>query len=85
MSTIKRVSGDYTIKTLAAGSNVTISSDHLVLEGDVTVGKFLQLPVYANNTDRDAAIPAPAAGMLIFNSTGAKFQGYTGVAWVDIN
>jgi hypothetical protein len=41
--------------------------------------------VYANNAARDAAITAPAAGMIVFNTTGTKFQGYTGAAWVDLN
>jgi len=41
--------------------------------------------VYANTTARDAAITAPAAGMMIFLTAGTKFQGYTGAAWVDLN
>jgi hypothetical protein len=41
--------------------------------------------VYANNTARDAAITTPTAGMMVFNTTGTKFQGYTGSAWVDLN
>ena len=45
----------------------------------------MQLPIYANNTARDSAISSPNAGMIIFNSTGTKFQGYTGAAWVDLN
>ena len=45
---------------------------------------------YANDTARDAAIPAPQAGMLIFNqrddSTGVpQFQGYDGTNWVDLH
>ena len=43
------------------------------------------LKSYADNTARDAAITSPAAGMMIFNATGTKFQGYTGSAWVDLN
>ena len=45
----------------------------------------LQPGVYANNAARDAAITAPSAGMIVFNTTGTKFQGYTGAAWVDLN
>jgi hypothetical protein len=41
--------------------------------------------VYADTTARDAAITAPAAGMMIFLTAGTKFQGYTGAAWVDLN
>ena len=45
----------------------------------------ISLPTFADNTARDAAITQPTAGMLIFNTTGTKFQGYTGSAWVDLN
>ena len=45
----------------------------------------ITLPTYADNTARDATITQPVAGMLIFNTTGTKFQGYTGSAWVDLN
>jgi len=45
----------------------------------------ISLPTFADNTARDAAITQPVAGMLIFNTTGTKFQGYTGSAWVDLN
>ena len=41
--------------------------------------------VYADNAARDAAITSPVAGMMVFNTTGTKFQGYTGSAWVDLN
>ncbi len=41
--------------------------------------------VYADDAARDAAITSPTAGMMVFNTTGTKFQGYTGSAWVDLN
>ena len=49
------------------------------------VGGAIKPGVYADNTARDAAITSPVAGMIVFNSTGTKFQGYTGSAWVDLN
>ena len=55
--------------------------DHL----GVFSAPILKPGVYANNAARDAAITAPAAGMIVFNTTGTKFQGYTGAAWVDLN
>ena len=55
--------------------------DHL----GVFSAPVLKPGVYANNAARDAAITAPAAGMIVFNTTGTKFQGYTGAAWVDLN
>jgi|TARA_B110000858_G_C17781233_1_gene464909 hypothetical protein len=45
----------------------------------------IKLPVVADDTARASAVTAPVAGMIIFNSTGTKFQGYTGAAWVDLN
>jgi hypothetical protein len=63
--------------------------------GDIRVATFdsqgvfaapvLKPGVYATTAARDAAITAPAAGMMIFLTVGTKFQGYTGAAWVDLN
>ena len=47
-------------------------------------GAFM-LPFYANDSARDTALSSPAAGMVVFNTTGTKFQGYTGASWVDLN
>ena len=67
--------GNAAIRPLAiyAGTSGVISS------GPIT------LPTFADNTARDATITQPVAGMMIFNTTGTKFQGYTGAAWVDLN
>lgn len=40
---------------------------------------------YADTTARDAAIPTPEAGMTVFITNVAKFQGYDGSAWVNLN
>ena len=53
--------------------------------GGVTSTSFMRPGVYADDTARDAEITSPAAGMMVFNTTGTKFQGYTGSAWVDLN
>ena len=45
----------------------------------------VKLGVYADDTARDAAIPSPEEGMMVFNQTGAKFQGYNGSTWSDLN
>ena len=57
----------------------------LDVRGNVKASGSIQPGVYADNAARDAAIPTPTAGMMVFNSTGTKFQGYTGSAWVDLN
>ena len=51
----------------------------------VETTSFIKPGVYADNAARDAAITTPTAGMMVFNTTGTKFQGYTGSAWVDLN
>ena len=50
-----------------------------------TFSGAIKLVIYADDTARDTAIPTPTAGMMVFNTTGTKFQGYTGSAWVDLN
>ena len=66
--------------TTATGVAVSIGSNR-----QTTFNGAVKLVVYADNTARDAAITAPTAGMMVFNTTGTKFQGYTGAAWVDLN
>lgn len=61
------------------GVGTTVPSATLDVAGAIKPG------VYADDAARDAAIPTPVAGMMVFNSTGTKFQGYTGAAWVDLN
>ena len=57
----------------------------LDVAGNIKASGSIQPGVYADNAARDAAITAPTAGMMVFNTTGTKFQGYTGSAWVDLN
>jgi hypothetical protein len=82
------VTGDITGSVFADNSTRIIDgTDGRITATSVTIGNsgYLQLPVYANGTARDAAILSPAAGMVVFNTTSTKFQGYTGGAWVDLN
>jgi len=44
-----------------------------------------QMASYADATARDAAITSPAAGMVVFVTDVAKFQGYDGSAWTNLN
>lgn len=64
------------------GGNI-IAANAVTANTAVTNISF-RLPVYANATARDAAITVPAAGMLIFNTATANFQGYNGTAWGNI-
>jgi hypothetical protein len=67
-----------------------VSGYNAVFTHEITVPKItattsLHTGVYASTGARDAAIPSPAAGMIIFLSSTAKFQGFTGFAWSDLN
>jgi hypothetical protein len=84
-----------TSANLATFSSVTVNNNanvagnldvgNTVTADKVNTGVVMQLAVYANDSARDTAIPSPAEGMMIFNQTNAKFQGYDGTDWVDLN
>ena len=40
--------------------------------------------VYADASARDAAIPTPVAGMMVYVTDVAKHQGYNGTTWTDM-
>jgi hypothetical protein len=71
---------DFLTGTSATSVAVSIGSNR-----QTTFNGAIKLAVYADATARDAAITSPTAGMMVFNTTGTKFQGYTGAAWVDLN
>tara|TARA_B100001057_G_scaffold151746_1_gene151743 strand:+ start:9222 stop:10616 length:1395 start_codon:yes stop_codon:yes gene_type:complete len=77
-NTLKTVDSNAPLEISASGTGIVSATNLHALN-------YMQLPVYANNTARDSAISSPNAGMLVFNTTGTKFQGYTGAAWVDLN
>ena len=60
-------------------SNLLDYDRNLKSHGTITPG------IYADTSARDTAIPSPTAGMMVFITSGTKFQGYTGSAWVDFN
>jgi hypothetical protein len=55
-----------------------------VTANTITTNTTLTLAVYADDTARNTAIPTPAAGMLIFNTAAATFQGYNGTSWGNL-
>ena len=77
-NTLKTVDSNAPLELSASGTGIVSATNLHALN-------YMQLPVYANNTARDSAISSPNAGMIVFNTTGTKFQGYTGAAWVDLN
>jgi hypothetical protein len=72
-----------TLSGFSSVSAINISASGNVTANTITSNKSLTLAVYADNTARDAAIPTPTAGMLIFNTAAANFQGYNG-SWGNL-
>jgi len=77
-NTLKTVDSNAPLELSASGTGIVSATN-------LTAINYMQLPTYADNSARDAAIASPNAGMIVFNSTGTKFQGYTGASWVDLN
>jgi hypothetical protein len=74
-----------TISTSTNGSGAPVTAVTVNDKQQTAFAGAITLATYADDTARDAAITAPTAGMMVFNTTGTKFQGYTGAAWVDLN
>jgi hypothetical protein len=82
------LTGDITGSVFADNSTRIIDgTDGRITATSVTIGNtgYLQLPVYANGTARDAAIPTPTEGMLVFNSSTKKFEGFNNATWAVLN
>jgi hypothetical protein len=85
---VGNLDGDITGSVFTDSSTRVIDgTDGRITTPSVTISNtgYLQLPVYADDAARNSGIPFPSAGMVIFNTTLTKFQGYTGAAWVDFN
>ena len=74
-----------TFNTSPSGTGTPVAAVTIDSNQRTTFGGAIKLVVYANAAARDDAITSPTAGMMVFNTTSTKFQGYTGAAWVDLN
>jgi hypothetical protein len=69
------------------GDALIINSAGVTTSNAFVANKFMQLPVYADDTARGVAIPTPAAGMMVFMTSGTaptvtnKPVIYNGTAW----
>lgn len=68
--------------SLTSAGSITISTAGLSNQ-DVQINGILT--VYSRSTTQRAAIPNVRNGMIIYNSTTNKFQGYANGAWVDLH
>lgn len=60
----------------------TIVGD-MQFDGDVSTTVSLKVPVYADATARNAGIPSPSNGMIIYNEALGVLQQYIAWAWAD--
>ena len=70
--TALELDGNAATMTVAAPNGTTFS-------GSIKPG------VYADAAARDAAITSPSAGEIVFVTDVAKFQGYDGTSWTNLN
>ncbi len=56
---------------------------NIILSWTVSATNSLKVPVYADATARDAAIPSPANGMVIYNTALGIMQQYIAGAWAS--
>ncbi len=78
--------------TLSTAAQTNITSvgtlTSLAVTGNISASYFtgaVSLAIYADATARNAAITTPVEGMLVFNSSSKKFEGYNGSAWAILN
>jgi hypothetical protein len=67
----------------ASGINTLAHTGTIAVTGRISSTGYIQCGTYTNATTRDAAITAPAAGMMVI--VGGIFQGYNGTAWVNLS
>jgi hypothetical protein len=69
-------------------SKIIDGVENRVYTNSLSVTEFIKFPTYANATARDAAITAPAQGMVILiidnGSAATKLQAYISSSWIDL-
>jgi hypothetical protein len=83
--------GDLVGSVFADNSSTIVNAvDNRITTNSVSVGQFLQLPVFADDTARAAAISVPTKGMVIMMESGTlpaatdQLQVFNGTAWVNV-
>jgi hypothetical protein len=66
------------------GTGGLISATGNITGATVAATVAHQLPVYANTTARNAGVTSPAAGMMIWLTSGGNVQVYTGSVWANL-
>lgn len=69
---VRKSDGSDLVKADASTGNVTLAP---------LAGKF-RLPVYSDDTARDAAVPTPTGGEMVFNVTSGTVEFHDGSNWI---
>lgn len=70
----------------AQWNNIALPSEDVTVYGFLEVADgYIRFPLYADDTARNAAIPAPTQGMTIYNQTAVTLQLYDGANWIDLD
>jgi hypothetical protein len=91
LSITGNLSGDVTGSIFTDNSTrILDGTNGRITTPSVTLSEFLKLPVYANDTARDAAIPTPEKGMVIMIESGSspvatnQIEFFNGTIWVTL-
>ena len=72
---VKRIDGDYTIQSINADDSVTVQTAVLDIQAPLKVQNL-------TTAERDAL--TAENGMIIYNTTTNKFQGYENGSWANL-
>ena len=78
----KGVTIDSSGRLCVGGTGVAQTDSALDVTGNARVSGYVMGGSFTT-VERDAL--TPEAGMIVYNTTDSKFQGRTGVAWVDLH
>ena len=76
------ITGNANIGNIGTGGIVSATGN--ITGAKVSATQAMQLPVYADATARNTAIPTPAEGMVVWNTAGGNVQVYTGSVWANL-
>jgi len=73
--------GNFSLGTVTPSAKLTVAGDG-AFDDSLTVGGFVQFGSY---TDTERSSLTASNGMIIYNTTSNKFQGYQGGSWINLD
>ncbi len=69
----------------AINTKVNTGGDTITGLIDFSGSGRIQVPVFADSTARDAAIPSPVNGLMVYSTADGEFQAYQSGAWASVS